>query len=88
VYGPVHVRPGGPDLPTPTGTFRVQWKDREHVSSEFGDAMPYAVFFAAGGIAFHQGSLVTPSHGCVHLDATAAAAYYKTLAVGDQVSVF
>lgn len=80
--------PGSPGSPTPTGTYRVQWKDRSHVSGEFGDTMPYAVFFAPGGVAFHQGSLTASSHGCVHLDAQNAAAYFTQLKVGDPVTVF
>lgn len=33
--------------------------------------MPYSVFFAPGGIAFHEGSLTEDSHGCVRLAADA-----------------
>jgi lipoprotein-anchoring transpeptidase ErfK/SrfK len=50
--------------------------------------MPYAVFFAPGGIAFHGGSLTTLSHGCVHLDIGSARYYYDHLPVGAEVVVF
>jgi lipoprotein-anchoring transpeptidase ErfK/SrfK len=50
--------------------------------------MPWATFFAAGGIAFHGGSLTQWSHGCVHL-ALANARYYNVhLPVGAEVVVF
>src|SRR6476661_215787 len=55
--GPVAISHGGQGKETPTGTFRVLWKDQNHKSAEFNDApMPYSVFFADGGIAFHQGN--------------------------------
>jgi hypothetical protein len=91
VYGPVRMEPGTPGSPhmTPRGTFRVQWKAGVHyVSNIYGDPMPYAVFFAAGGIAFHGGSLTTPSHGCIHLDIGSARYYHDHLPVGAEVVVF
>ena len=48
--------------------------------------MPYSVFFNSG-IAFHEGSLSVPSHGCVHLSQEAARTYYNTLQPGDVVEV-
>jgi lipoprotein-anchoring transpeptidase ErfK/SrfK len=86
-YGPVPITSGRPGYRTPTGTFRVQWKDIDHLSSEFDNApMPYSVFFN-GGIAFHAGSLSVPSHGCIHLSLAAAQTYFNRLRVGDIVQV-
>jgi hypothetical protein len=86
-YGPVRIKPGLPR--TPRGTFRVQWKAGAHyVSTEFNEPMPYAVFFAPGGIAFHGGSLIEKSHGCIHLDIGSAQYYYDHLPVGAEVVVF
>ena len=86
-YGPVPITHGRPGWETPPGTFLVGWKDIDHLSSEFDNApMPFSVFFN-GGIAFHQGSLSDPSHGCIHLSYAAAEAYYNALAVGDTVQV-
>lgn len=88
VRGPVRINQGAPGKNTPTGTFDVQWKDLHHRSKEFHNApMEYSVFFAPGGIAFHEGSLHKKSAGCVHLSATNAAAWYNYLHVGDQVQV-
>lgn len=86
-YGPVWISSGGDEQETPTGRFRVGWKDADHVSGESGAPMPYAVFFAPGGIAFHEGSLDNPSAGCVRLDLDDAKQFFDTLNVGDDVEV-
>ena len=49
--------------------------------------MPYSVFFAEGGIAFHEGNNETPSAGCVKLSMENAKAWFAYLQVGDQVQV-
>lgn len=86
--GPVRMRGGDRADPTPVGTFRVQWKDPEHVSDMPNHApMPFSVFFADGGVAFHEGSLRTPSYGCVHLAHDDAMAFFDALQVGDEVQV-
>jgi hypothetical protein len=90
-YGPVRMEPGPPGTShaTPRGTFRVEWKAGVHyMSTEYYEPMPYAVFFAPGGIAFHGGSLTTPSHGCIHLDIGSARYYDDHLPVGAEVVVF
>ena len=88
VRGPARINQGAAGENTPTGTFDVQWKDRHHRSKEFHDApMNYSVFFAPGGIAFHEGNVHKKSAGCVHLSAADAAAWYSYLRVGDQVQV-
>jgi hypothetical protein len=90
-YGPVRMEPGPPDTrhATPRGTFHVLWKAGPNfVSSEYHEPMPYAVFFAPGGIAFHGGSLTRPSHGCVHLDIGSARYYHDHLPIGAEVVVF
>ena len=74
---------------TPTGTFTVQWKNKDHKSQEFDQApMPYAIFFTNNGIAFHVGSLSVPSHGCIHLTESAAKVYWDALNPGDVVYVY
>lgn len=90
-YGPVRMEPGPPGTQhaTPRGTFHVQWKaGANYISTEYHEPMPYAVFFAPGGVAFHGGSLTTPSHGCVHLDTGSARYYHDHLPVGAEVVVF
>lgn len=86
--GPVPISSGGPERETPRGAFVVEWKNRDHKSTEFdGAPMPFAVFFAAGGIAFHEGDLGSPSAGCVRLAHEDAAAFFDVLLVGDRVEV-
>ena len=88
-YGPVRMEPGGPADPTPRGNFHVAWKAGPHyISTSFGIPIPYAVFFAPGGIAFHAGSLTTSSHGCVHLSLPSARYYHDHLPEGAEVAVF
>lgn len=85
--GPVQITHGGKTNPTPTGTWPVAWKDQEHTSSIYGDRMPYSVFFAPGGIAFHEGKLNEDSHGCIRLAMSDAQAFFSTLQVGELVQV-
>ncbi len=86
-YGPVPITHGRKGWRTPPGTFTVTFKSKNHRSTIFDNApMPYSVFFN-GGIAFHQGSLRVPSHGCVHLSKGAAQKYFATLSRGDVVQV-
>jgi lipoprotein-anchoring transpeptidase ErfK/SrfK len=49
--------------------------------------MPFSVFFAHGGIAFHEGPLDEASHGCVHLAPAAAERFFAELQTGDRVQV-
>jgi lipoprotein-anchoring transpeptidase ErfK/SrfK len=85
-YGPVPITSGRKGFRTPPGTFRVTFKNRDHVSSIYDAPMPYSVFFN-GGIAFHQGSLREKSHGCIHLSRAAAKTFFGALGRGDVVQV-
>lgn len=90
-FGPVQAEPGSPGSAhaTPRGSFQVSWKaGPDYVSNIYHEPMPWAVFFAPGGIAFHGGSLTDPSHGCVHLTAANAHYYNEHLTVGAEVVVF
>ncbi|WP_254897077.1 L,D-transpeptidase [Amycolatopsis sp. Hca4] len=88
VYGPVKMLPGKKDGPTPVGKWHVQYKEKLHHSTEFdGAPMPNSVFFAPGGIAFHEGSLSRYSAGCVHLSSAASLKFFTTLETGDEVQV-
>jgi lipoprotein-anchoring transpeptidase ErfK/SrfK len=85
--GPVHIMTGDQDDPTPIGRFTVQWKAEQYTSRQYLVQMPYSVFFADGGIAFHQGNPNNPSAGCVHLSAADAQAWFAALEVSDEVQV-
>ncbi|MBW0092577.1 L,D-transpeptidase [Pseudonocardia sp. KRD-188] len=85
--GPVPVMIGDEIDPTPRGTFAVEWKAEQWTSREYLTQMPYAVFFAEGGIAFHEGPQDTSSAGCVKLSHENAMAWFEYLQVGDQVQI-
>ena len=87
VRGPVPISIGDEVDPTPPGRYRVEWKAENWVSREYGSPMPFSVFFAPGGIAFHEGSLLTNSAGCVRLVRDDAMAFFEYLQVGDEVQV-
>jgi lipoprotein-anchoring transpeptidase ErfK/SrfK len=87
-YGPTPIASGKPGYRTPAGTFKVLWKNRHHRSRTFNNApMPYSVFFTGSGIAFHQGSLASQSHGCVRLGSNAASTFFNNLSLGEVVQV-
>lgn len=88
IYGPVQQIAGRQGYRTATGMHAVFWKNINHVSSIFGTPMPYATFFTKSGMAFHEGELNIPSHGCVHLAHDAAVVYWDNLKPGDKVFVF
>jgi L,D-transpeptidase catalytic domain len=91
-FGPVQMEPGKPGSgphATPTGTFQVQWKaGPDFMSDIYDEPMPWATFFAPGGVAFHGGSLTHWSHGCVHLTVANAHYYQEHLPIGAEVVVF
>jgi lipoprotein-anchoring transpeptidase ErfK/SrfK len=86
VYGPVPVATGKPGYETPSGTFHVLFKDAHFWSTLFNAPMPYSVFFN-DGMAFHEGSVHVPSHGCVHLTRAAAIEFFRYLNRGDVVQI-
>jgi hypothetical protein len=88
-YGPVRMEPGARKERTPRGIWHVSWKAGAHyISTSFGVPIPYAVFFAPGGIAFHAGSLTSSSHGCIHLRLRSARYFHNHLRDGAEVAVF
>jgi hypothetical protein len=90
-FGPVRMEPGPPGSAhaTPRGTFSVMWKGGPNATSNiYNEAMPWAVIFTPGGVAFHAGSLTVESHGCAHLTMANAHYYNEHLAIGAEVVVF
>ncbi|MEU4374800.1 L,D-transpeptidase [Pseudonocardia alni] len=93
-YGPVPIASGGAGQETPVGhSFRVYRKSADHVSGEFNGPdgqpapMPWSVFFADGGVAFHGGDRARSSAGCVKLDPEPAQTFFNDLVDGDKVQV-
>jgi hypothetical protein len=85
----LHVSTGAKGSRTPTGTFAVTRKSRWSWSREYRAWLPFAAYFVRG-FAFH-GSARVPvhpaSHGCVRVPAGAAKWLYRTIHVGDRVTV-
>lgn len=88
------VRFGSELTPTRNGAFAINWKSKNHVSSLYKTAMPYALFFS-GGQAVHfsadfkargyNGS----SHGCVNVrDKGAVSSLFDATRTGDKVIVY
>ncbi len=81
------------NVATRDGNFRVYWKNADHVSSLYAQAMPFSLFFS-GGQAFHFSSDFVrngyngASHGCVNLRSySGARALFNMVRVGDRVYV-
>lgn len=90
----IDARFGKPSTPTREGTFKVYWKSKNHVSSLYGSAMPYSMFFS-GGQAIHYSEdfaingYYGASHGCVNVrDYKAVANLYNRTPVGTPVVVY
>ena len=77
---------GKPSHPTPTGSFRVNTKSKDHYSRKYEADMPYSLFFTAQ-CAIHQGSMRTESHGCIHVDEPTAQYLYENSNIGTRVIV-
>jgi lipoprotein-anchoring transpeptidase ErfK/SrfK len=75
---------------TPTGTFTILQKDKDHKSSLYDDApMPYMLRLTWDGVALHAGKVTgePASHGCVRLPAAFARKLYDIADLGVIVSV-
>jgi len=87
-YGPVPVTTGRPGYETARGTHRVLRHVRHDHSRLFDSPMPFSTYFTVGGMAFHEGRLDEPSHGCIHLGHHAASHFFEQLRVGDEVFAY
>ncbi|MEU6286387.1 L,D-transpeptidase family protein [Streptomyces sp. NPDC046988] len=88
------VRFGSQRTPTREGVFEVYWKSREHWSTLYDTAMPYALFFS-GGQAVHYSydfaarGYAGASHGCVNVrDEAAVKDLFAQVRNGDKVVVY
>ena len=75
LVGVSSVSTGQPGYDTPTGTFNILEKDKDHKSNIYDDApMPYMLRLTWDGVALHAGHVTgqPASHGCVRLPAAFA----------------
>ncbi|GHH61852.1 L,D-transpeptidase [Lentzea cavernae] len=87
VHGPSKITHGRRGFETPLGNFPVLRKVKDEWSRPYNAPMPWSTYFTESGIAFHEGSLTDPSHGCIHLDPQAARYYFENLSIGETVQV-
>ncbi|MFE7120884.1 L,D-transpeptidase [Streptomyces sp. NPDC057654] len=94
VVAAMDVRFGSQYSPTREGAFKVDFKSRDHVSTIYHTAMPYAMFFS-GGQAVHYSSdfaargYAGASHGCINVrDKKKIAALFREVRKGDRVVVY
>jgi lipoprotein-anchoring transpeptidase ErfK/SrfK len=94
VVSAMDVRFGAEDTPTDDGTFKVNFKSRDHVSTKFHTPMPYALFFNEGEAVHYSADFAArgydgASHGCVNVrDKKKVAAIFNQVRVGDKVVVY
>ena len=90
----VDVRFGSDELPTDEGQFAVTLMSRDHVSSLYDTAMPYAMFFSGGQAVHYSPDFAAngysgASHGCVNVrDYAAIQSLFDQVYVGDKVIVY
>ncbi|MFF9348193.1 L,D-transpeptidase family protein [Streptomyces sp. NPDC014734] len=94
VVSSMDVRFGSQYTPTREGTFSVYWKSRDHVSTIYHTAMPYAMFFSGGQAVHYSADFAArgyngASHGCVNVrDKGKIASLFAQVRNGDKVVVY
>jgi lipoprotein-anchoring transpeptidase ErfK/SrfK len=90
LVGVSSVSTGVAGYDTPTGTFTILEKDRDHHSNIYDDApMPWMLRLTWDGVALHAGKVTgePASHGCVRLPAAFARKLFEITDLGATVSV-
>jgi lipoprotein-anchoring transpeptidase ErfK/SrfK len=90
LVGVSSVSSGVAGYDTPTGTFTILQKDKDHKSNIYDDApMPYMLRLTWDGVALHAGKVTgePASHGCVRLPTAFARKLYDLAELGATVSV-
>lgn len=90
LIGVTTVSTGRPGHRTPTGTFPIIEKRREHYSNLYNNApMPFMQRLTMGGVALHAGQIpgYAASHGCVRLPYEMARNLFGVTQVGARVHI-
>ncbi|MEV6318413.1 L,D-transpeptidase family protein [Streptomyces sp. NPDC051776] len=94
VVSAMDVRFGSQYTPTREGSFTVYFKSRDHVSTIYKTAMPYALFFSGGQAVHYSADFAArgyrgASHGCVNVrDKAGIAALFDRTRTGDKVVIY
>ena len=90
LVGVSSVSTGVAGYDTPTGTFTILEKDRDHHSNIYDEApMPWMLRLTWDGVALHAGKVTgePASHGCVRLPAAFAKRLFEIADLGASVTV-
>jgi len=90
LIGASTVSTGQPGYDTPTGSFKILQKRKDHKSNLYDDApMPFMQRLTWDGIALHAGAIPgqPASHGCVRLPIRFASALYGITELGANVVI-
>ena len=82
---------GAPDKPTPTGTFPILEKRRDHMSNIYNAPMPHMQRLTWDGVALHGSPRLADdfaTNGCIGLPREFAALLFEVTHVGDRVVVW
>lgn len=82
---------GAPDKPTPTGTFPILEKRRDHTSNLYNAPMPHMQRLTWDGVALHGSPRLADdfaTNGCIGLPREFAALLFEVTRVGDRVVVW
>jgi lipoprotein-anchoring transpeptidase ErfK/SrfK len=80
---------GADDKPTPTGSFKILQKKKDHISNLYGAPMPFMLRLTNDGIAIH-GSEVEDgyaTHGCIGVPDEFAALLFEEAKLGSKVLI-
>ena len=80
---------GADGLPTPTGTFPVLARLKDHRSQTYDAPMPYTLRLTADGVSIHASNVRWgyATHGCIGVPEAFAARLFDAVKVGDKVLV-
>ena len=80
---------GTDEQPTPTGTFPIMEKDRDHESNIYDAAMPFMLRLTRDGVAIHASNVQygRASRGCVGVPYEFASLLFGQARVGDVVTI-
>ena len=75
--------------PTPTGTFRILARAKDHQSSLYDAKMPYMLRLTGDGVAIHASHVRkgVATHGCIGVPIAFARLLYDQMQIGDRVTI-
>lgn len=87
--GATAVLLGTQEKPTPTGTFPISQKDKDHVSNLYDAPMPYMMRLTDDGITIHATNVRNgfASHGCIGVPLDFARKVFGEAHIGDKVYI-